>query len=90
VPLATLLPAQGDAWLVVEAGLEQETPPDDEDGKSDGLPDLSDADLPTRPRDTTDPRFDVEAVAPGIWPAAFTNPFLLNLDGGDWVAPGLK
>jgi hypothetical protein len=90
IPLGPLLPATGDAWVVVEAGLHQDTPPDDEDGKADGLPDLPDADVPTRPRSVSDPRFDVEAVAPGVWPAAFSNPFLLDLDGGGWEAPGLK
>jgi hypothetical protein len=90
IPLAPLLPGKGDAWLIVEAGLEQPIPPDDEDGVSDGLPDLPDDDLPVRPRSVNDPRFDVEAVTPGIWPTAFTNPFLLDLDGGDWAAPGLK
>jgi hypothetical protein len=88
IPLASLLPARGDAWLLVEAGLEQETPPDTD---GDGLPDLADADLPARPRTATDPRFDVEAIAPGVWPAAFTNPFLLDLDGdGTWQPPGLR
>jgi len=90
IPLGPLLPGTGDAWVVVEAGLHQDTPPDDLDGVSDGLPDLPDADVPTRPRTVTDPRFDVEAVAPGVWPTAFTNPFLLDLDGGGWAAPGLK
>jgi hypothetical protein len=89
VPLAPLLPSTGDAWLVVEAGLEQPIPPDDEDGVSDGYPDLADEDVPVRPRSVSDPRFDVEAVAPGIWPTAFTNPFLLDLDGDGWKAPGL-
>jgi len=54
----------------------------------DGLPDLLNEDIPTRP-DPTDSRFDLEAIAPGVWPTAFSNPFLLNLDGGDWTAPGL-
>jgi hypothetical protein len=58
------------------------------DTDDDGLPDLPDADVPIRP-DPTDPRFHVEAIAPGVWPVAFSNPFLLNIDGGDWVAPGL-
>ncbi len=91
LPLGDLLAGiSGDAWIVVEAGLDQDTPPDNEDGESDGLPDLPDADLPTRPRLVTDPRFDLEAIAPGVWPAAFTNPFLLNRDGGGWTPPGLS
>ncbi|HEY2899015.1 MAG TPA: CehA/McbA family metallohydrolase [Polyangia bacterium] len=80
---------KGDAWIVVEAGMNQDLPPDNADGVSDGLPDLPDSDVPTRPRAVTDPRFDLEAIAPGVWPTAFTNPFLLNLDGGAWTAPGL-
>jgi hypothetical protein len=79
-----------DAWIVVEAGLHQDLPPDDD---NDGLPDLPDADLPTRPPNAAEPdtdRFDLEAVAPGVWPVAFTNPFLLDLNGTPgWQAPGL-
>jgi hypothetical protein len=93
IPLEPLLPTSGDAWVVVEAGLHQDMPPDDEDGVSDGLPDLPDAELPTRPPNAAEPgleRFDLEAVAPGVWPAAFTNPFLLDRDrDGAWKAPGL-
>ncbi|HVR63436.1 MAG TPA: CehA/McbA family metallohydrolase [Polyangia bacterium] len=90
LPVADLLAGvSGDAWMVVEAGMDQDIPPDDEDGISDGLPDLPEADVPTRPRTVTDPRFDLQAVAPGVWPAAFTNPFLLNRDGGAWTPPGL-
>jgi hypothetical protein len=84
--LATLLPARGDAWLVVEAGLHQDTPPDSD---GDGLPDLPDADLPRRPP-LHDPQFDLQAIAPGVWPTAFSNPFFLDLDGGGWTAPGLQ
>ncbi|HMC94050.1 MAG TPA: hypothetical protein VKO16_04695, partial [Polyangia bacterium] len=83
--LAPLLPTKGDAWLVVEAGLHQETPPDTD---GDGLPDFKD-DAPARPTRVDDPRFDLQAIAPGVWPTAFSNPFLLNLDGGDWTPPGL-
>jgi hypothetical protein len=37
-----------------------------------------------------DPRRHVAAVAPGTWPVAFTNPFLVDRDGdGTWSAPGL-
>lgn len=83
--LAPLLPTKGDAWLVVEAGLHQETPPDTD---GDGLPDLV-GDPPGRPDRVDDPRFDLQAIAPGVWPTAFSNPFLLNLDGGEWTPPGL-
>jgi hypothetical protein len=84
--LATLLPANGDAWLVVEAGLHQDTPADTD---GDGLPDLPDTDLPGRPA-LDDPRFNLQAIAPGVWPTAFSNPFFLDLDGGGWTAPGLQ
>ncbi len=37
-----------------------------------------------------DPRRHVVVVAPGTWPTAFTNPFLIDRDGdGTWSAPGL-
>jgi hypothetical protein len=62
----------------------QVTPPDSD---GDGLPDLPEMDNPIRV--DGDQRFDVEAIAPGVWPTAFTNPFLLDLDGGGWTAPGL-
>ena len=76
----------GDAWLVVEAGLKL---PDAVDVDGDGLPDLADADIPGRPDRLTDPRFDFNAIAPGAWPAAFTNPFLIDVAGDGWKAPGL-
>ena len=81
------MPTGKDAWIVVEAGMEQDLPPDDD---GDGLPDLPDADLPTRPARADDQRFDLEAIAPGVWPVAFTNPFLLDRNGDmGWQAPGL-
>ncbi len=85
--LSTLLPAKGDAWIVVEAGLQQDTPPDTD---GDGLPDLPDADVPVRPASPDDPQFDLQAIAPGVWPTTFSNPFYLDLDGGGWTAPGLQ
>ena len=81
-----MLPADGDAWLVVEAGLHQETPPDTD---GDGLPDLAGRRPAGAARARDDPRFDLQAIAPGVWPTAFSNPFLLDLDGGGWTAPGL-
>lgn len=76
----------GDAWLVVEAGMSQ---PDVGDADDDGLPDLPDASIPGRPPES-DPRFHYHAIVPGGWPTAFTNPFLLDLDGnGVWKPPGL-
>jgi hypothetical protein len=90
IPLSTLALPDGDVWIVVEAGMDQDLPPDDD---GDGLPDLPDADLPTRPPNANEPgtdRFDLEAVAPGVWPVAFTNPFLLERNGTPgWQPPGL-
>jgi hypothetical protein len=90
IPLTDLALPAGDAWIVVEAGLHQDVPPDDD---NDGLPDLPDDELPTRPPNAAEPgleRFDLEAVAPGVWPVAFTNPFLLDRNGAPgWQPPGL-
>jgi hypothetical protein len=90
IPLSALALPAGDVWIVVEAGMDQDLPPDDD---GDGLPDLADADLPTRPPSAGEPhidRFDLEAVAPGVWPVAFTNPFLLERNGTPgWQPPGL-
>jgi hypothetical protein len=85
--LAALMPpTHGDAWLVVEAGMPQETPPDTD---GDGLPDLPDPVPPVQRVSVDDPLFSLQAIAPGVWPTAFSNPFLLDLDGGGWTAPGL-
>lgn len=38
-----------------------------------------------------DPRVHVTIVAPGTWPTAFTNPWLIDHDGdGTWVPPGVR
>lgn len=73
----------GDAWLVVEAGaaLPAHTVGDD------GLPKLSGKlEAPTEKQ----PAFHFDAIVPGALPTAFTNPFVLDLDGGGWKAPGLE
>jgi hypothetical protein len=75
-----------DAWLIVEAGLPL---PDAPDVDGDGLPDLANPNIAGRPDRDDDPRFDYWAIAPGSWPLAFTNPFLIDVDGGGWQAPGL-
>jgi hypothetical protein len=85
--------------LPVAADLDDDGLLDTVDNNGDGVVDKKDIpadddddDLrfpnPTRPA-AGDPRFHLEAIAPGTWTYAFTNPFLLNLDGGEWVAPGL-
>jgi hypothetical protein len=88
IPLLPLLASAGaparDAWLIVEAGRKLPNAPD-VDG--DGLPDLAAADVPRR--SDGDPSFDYLAIVPGALPVAFTNPFLINVDGGAWQAPGL-
>ena len=97
IPLSVLTAsvASGDAWLIVEAGYPAWTgetldAPDPPDSDGDGLPDLDDADIPTRPPSAADPSFDLAAIAPGVSPTAFSNPFLLDLNGdGVWQAPGL-
>jgi len=76
----------GDAWLIVEVGLAL---PDAVDVDGDGLPDLAAAGIPGRPERVTDARFDFHAIAPGAWPAASTNPFLIDVAGDGWKAPGL-
>jgi hypothetical protein len=91
-PLAPLLAGgKRDAWLVVEAGLELpptteadlfKDPSESADDEEARLPN------PKRPP-AGDRRFHLEAIAPGTWTYAFTNPFLLDLDGGGWTAPGL-
>ena len=60
----------------------KDIPADDEDDDDRRFPN------PGRPP-AIDPRFHLEAIAPGTWPYAFTNPFILDLDGAGWKAPGL-
>jgi hypothetical protein len=85
--------------LPLAADLDNDGLPDTTDNNGDGV--IDDRDIPAdaddedlRFRDPVrpppgDPRFHLDAIAPGTWTYAFTNPFLLNLDGGEWVAPGL-
>jgi hypothetical protein len=74
-----------DVWIVVEAGLKL---PEAADVDGDGLPDLADGALAAVsgiPAQLS----DYQAIVPGGWPVAFSNPFFLDLDGGGWQAPGL-
>jgi len=88
-PLANMLPTTPkpiDSWLIVEAGAAL---PGAYDADNDGLPDVVESDIPRRPDSKDDPSFDYQVIAPGCLPIAFTNPFLINVDGGPWQAPGL-
>jgi hypothetical protein len=86
IPLAPLLkpdpmkPA-ADAWLIVEAGTDL---PDVVDTDGDGLPELVDPGL--SPKGLL---ADYQAIVPGAWPIAFTNPFLIDVDSDGWHPPGL-
>lgn len=115
VSLADLLPATGDAWIVVEAGhtlvaqddLDCDGVPDTGDNNGDGNIDWKDveeltedpdvecldtvgplAEPPEPERDTPDWLF--RAVNPDGYPMAFTNPFILDVDGGGFAGPGVK
>ncbi len=83
IPLSQVISEGGDYWLVVEAGMELPNVKDMKDLDGDGLPDLQEG--LTRP----DAIADLQAIAPGVWPVAFSNPFLIDRDGNGWTAPGL-
>ena len=104
VPVSELLAAAGardDAWIVVETGMKLPLSADLED--DDGLPDTTDNNgdgrvdkddgvgsftEPTRVPES-DPRFHLQAIAPGVLPLAVTNPLLIDVRGDGWAAPGL-
>ena len=39
---------------------------------------------PARPEDPSDPRFHLDVIAPGTWPTAFCNPFLIDRGAEGW------
>jgi hypothetical protein len=81
LPLSALLEGGRDAWLIVEVGFPL---PSVVDTDNDGLPELADAvDRPDRDL------VDYVAIVPGARPLAFTNPFLIDVDGNGWQPPGL-
>ncbi len=94
VPVADLVGGR-DGWIVVEAGIpfpavadhDGDGNPDRIDGNDDGVVDPDEEELEPPPED--DPRYEFHVVAPDVWPYAFTNPFLIDVDGGGWQAPGL-
>jgi hypothetical protein len=103
-PLAELLaelPAGEDVWIVVEAGMRlptfadldddgiPETTDNDGDGRVDRSDGLGEFKEPGRVA-TSDPRFHLQAVAPGVLPLAFSNPLLVDRQGDGWTAPGLR
>jgi hypothetical protein len=80
-----------DVWVLFEAG---QALPTVADTDNDGLPDHADFNgdgnatelVPTRPAES-DPRFHAHALIPGYWSFAYTNPWILNMNGGNWEAP---
>ncbi|MBX3207862.1 MAG: PHP domain-containing protein [Labilithrix sp.] len=101
--LLAAVPADDDAWIVVEAGLPLWLAADLDD---DGLPDTSDNDrngvvderdrrgvqkadwYAEPPRPReSEARFHAWVVAYGHWSTAFTNPFLVDRRGDGWTAP---
>lgn len=94
-----------DAWIVVEAGLPLwpaadldddgllDTTDIDEDGTVDEADRAAAVDEehyvePSMPS-PSDPRFHIYIIAPRTYPTAFTNPILVDRNGGGWDAPGL-
>jgi hypothetical protein len=80
------------------ADLDDDGVPDTGDNDGDGDVDRDDVEdgedtgphhPPPDPTDEADPRFLITRVVLRAWPFAFTNPFLLDADGGGWTAPGL-
>jgi hypothetical protein len=124
VDLSDLMPDQGDAWVVVEAGavlaasgdLDCNGIPDTGDNTGDGVVDWRDverndddvvdardsdglsapptcdetvgplAEPPVPGRD--EPGYGFRSVTPGAYPLAFTNPLVLDLDGGGFSPTG--
>ncbi len=110
IVLSDILPANGDAWIVIEAGtalavnadLDCDGTPDTGDNNGDGTYDWKDvAELIEDPEvdclDTVgplaeppepergDPNWIFQTVTPHGYPLAFTNPFILDLDGNGFA-----
>jgi hypothetical protein len=83
IRVSELGPTGGDDfWIVVEAGIKFGHD-DFEDIDNDGLPDLPSSSAPP------DWISDLQVVAPGVWPEAFSNPFLIDRGAVGWDPPGL-
>jgi len=93
-----------DGWIVVEAGVPLPASRDlrcDADDPmhtdmADGLIDCVDGNGDGLVNETAmvrgaqdDPRYLIDLVAPGTLPMAFTNPFVLDVDGNGWTPPGV-
>jgi hypothetical protein len=101
IALSELLTADG--FVHFEAGLTLPEARDleGEDGvidtldfNGDGVVDEKDQEVEVKafPRQRAkdgDKRFHVDVVSPGMWPNAFTNPFVIDMAGNGWEAPGL-
>ncbi len=102
VPLSNLAAAAGeghDYFIVVEAGMKLplafdlvnddglvDTTDNDGNGRVDAADGAGTFREPGRVP-TDNPRFHFQSVAPGVLPLAFSNPFLVNVDGGGFRAP---
>jgi hypothetical protein len=89
--LADLGVTTSDAWIIVEAG---ERMPAVADSDNDGLLDHADfnndgnATEVRRPRPAeSDRRFHPDAIVPGMFSWAFTNPILVDVNGNGWEPP---
>jgi hypothetical protein len=51
--------------------------------------DIGPLDPPVDPTDESDPRFWMTRVVPFGFPAGFSNPVIVDLDGNGWMPPGL-
>jgi hypothetical protein len=91
----------GDAWIVVEAGMSLPRAADlDNDGLVETTDNNGDGEINLAdqvgtlsepgPAELRDPRFHIQAVAPGVLPTSFSNPFLLDRDGDGFTPPGLE
>ncbi|MBW2526018.1 MAG: PHP domain-containing protein [Deltaproteobacteria bacterium] len=97
--------ATGDAWIVVEAGMplwpagdvDDDGLVDTTDNNGDGRYDAADQtgldedDYYRGPPDPEEgePRYHLHVIAPGTYPASFSNPMLVDRAGDGWTAPGL-
>lgn len=91
-----------DGFIVFEAGMTLppaadldpvDGVPDTFDWNGDGNVDEHDQDVedkvfPARAKEG-EPRRHIDIVSPDTWPNAFTNPFVVDLAGDGWEAPGL-